>query len=107
MIIVEDDSDDALLLCQELEEQNVKHALARSGEDALKLMRWTRFHAALIDLGLPGMSGMALAKKIQEKGYRTRIFFITGSSFINLDPGQHINIIRKPIAGDGLREIIK
>lgn len=106
LLIVEDNSDDALFLCQELEEQNVKHALARNGEDALALMRWTRFYSALIDLGLPGMSGFMLARKIWERGYKTKILFITGSSFINLEPGQHINIVRKPVTAEGLRAII-
>lgn len=106
LILVEDNSDDALILVEDLKGQNIKHELAKTAEDALLLMRRTRFHAALIDLGLPGMDGFTLATKIREKGYKTRIFFTTGSSFVNLTPGQHLNIIRKPIAAIDLVNMI-
>lgn len=62
--------------------------------------------ATLIDIGLPGIDGAQLASKIRDKYPKTCIFFVTGSSFIDLEEGHLMRIIRKPVTARALSEMI-
>lgn len=106
LLCVEDNADDQMLLREELETVHFKYELVRSGEEALVLLRKTNFNAALIDLGLPQMDGHELARRIRDGYPKVRTFFVTGSSFITLDEGQLIRVIRKPVTAQALRELI-
>lgn len=106
LLAVEDSAADALLLREELEIVNFKYEIARTGEEALGLLRKTKFNAALIDIGLPGMSGTTLAKRIRNDYPKMRVFFVTGSSFINLDESMLLRVIRKPVTASVLRELV-
>lgn len=106
LLAVEDDSDDQRLLRDELEAARFRYEIASTGEESLGLLCKTNFSAALIDIGLPGISGLTLASKIRDNYPKTRVFFVTGGSFINLTESQIICIIRKPVTAAVLREMI-
>lgn len=105
LLAVEDNADDVLLLREELKSTKFGYVIVRSAEEAIGTLRTNKFHAALIDIGLPGMGGHELAKKVQDEHPKMRVFFITGSSFINLDAGQLIRVIRKPVTAKSLRDM--
>jgi DNA-binding response OmpR family regulator len=106
LLAVEDSSDDKILLCEEMQFVNFKYELASTGEEAMGLLRKTKFNAALIDINLPGMNGFSLAEKIGDKYPKTRIFFMTGSSYVDMKPSTLLRIIRKPITAKVLKELV-
>jgi two-component system cell cycle sensor histidine kinase/response regulator CckA len=57
-------------------------AVARDGEDALRLLEAERepFHLIVTDLVMPSLGGMALARRLDDKGSRARLLFISGYS---------------------------
>lgn len=80
-ILVADDNRDAADTCAALLEISGHHVqTAYSGRQALELAASFRPHAVLLDIGLPDLSGYALAKHIRESswGQRTRLVAVTG-----------------------------
>lgn len=53
-------------------------AVARSGEEGLDAARRLRPQAAMVDLGLPDMSGIALGRLIRQELPDTRVVALTG-----------------------------
>lgn len=53
---------------------------AENGQQALELMEYKQYSLAIIDIAMPGINGIELAKKIREYQYRTEIIFLTGHS---------------------------
>ncbi|GEJ59238.1 hybrid sensor histidine kinase/response regulator [Anaeromyxobacter diazotrophicus] len=66
IVAVEDDEDAAVVLGQMLEILGHHADLARTGAEALELVRTVRPDAVLCDIGLPGMSGYDVARRIRE-----------------------------------------
>ena len=52
--------------------------LARTGNDALALLRQSRFEAAVLDLWMPDGDGLSVLRNIREEQPELRIFVITG-----------------------------
>ena len=84
--------------------------LAESASKALKLIKNNQYNIILLDLGLPDMSGIDLAKKIIEK-IKTPIIAITA---FNSEQKKHECIIagfkdfvEKPLTENKLRTIVK
>ncbi|HEY6515561.1 MAG TPA: ATP-binding protein, partial [Steroidobacteraceae bacterium] len=80
-ILVADDNRDAADTCAALLEISGHHVqTAYSGRQALELAENFRPHAALLDIGLPDLSGYVLARHIREShwGRRTLLVAITG-----------------------------
>lgn len=50
---------------------------ARSAEEALELLAGASFDVAVLDIGLPGMDGIALARRVKESYPGTRILMLT------------------------------
>lgn len=106
LLAVEDNKIDALHLREELDLCKMKYEIVSSAEEALGMLRTIRFAAAIIDIGLPQMDGNTLATRIRDDHPKMRIFFVTGSSFINLTEGQLLRVVRKPITAHALREMV-
>ncbi len=51
---------------------------AGDGEEALAFIETHRPQIAMVDINMPILNGLELARKIQERGYHTRIIFLTG-----------------------------
>jgi len=80
---------------------------ARNGQDALELLGKVRIDAALIDLKMPGMDGLALLKEIR-KGYPAiMIMMLTGYGGVReaveaIKLGA-VDFLEKPFSPEGLR----
>jgi PAS domain S-box-containing protein len=59
--------------------------VARDGDEALSVFKADSFDIVLTDLGMPGMSGWQLAKKIKELNPKTPVAIITGWG-LQVDP---------------------
>jgi len=58
-------------------------AAAASAEEGAQLLRERRFDLIILDISLPGKSGVAWLKELREQGYAGDVVFIT--AFANLD----------------------
>jgi signal transduction histidine kinase len=65
ILIVEDDEAVRSFMARVLSEKGYDYRLAGSGLDALDQFSCGSFQAAIIDLGMPGMSGDALSKELR------------------------------------------
>lgn len=79
ILLVEDNDDARVSLCQLLELDGHTVTAARDAASALAHVRAAPPDVALIDLGLPGMDGYELARRIRaEVGDATRLVALTG-----------------------------
>jgi len=63
--VVEDNPDSRLLMAEVLETKGFTVVTANDGDEAIKLAEEQRPQAYVIDLGLPGMNGYEVAKRIR------------------------------------------
>jgi signal transduction histidine kinase len=79
ILIVDDESTNLQLLCKILSSVHADIVKAQSAEEALKVLRDTRFSVILLDVMMPQMNGFELAKLIRESDLNNKvpIIFIT------------------------------
>lgn len=79
LLIVEDDDDGREMLCMLCQRRGWDVREARDGHEALRVLEEFAPEAAVVDIGLPGMSGLELGKTIRERYGRTiNLFAVTG-----------------------------
>ncbi|WP_337270013.1 response regulator [Oryzifoliimicrobium ureilyticus] len=80
---------------------------ASSAEDALGVLETQRVDVLLTDVGLPGMSGIDLARRVRERWPDVRIVFASGDDSAKSASGiTDARQLLKPFAIDGLREVL-
>jgi len=81
ILLVDDDPASLELLQEILAADEVNLVLATSSEQALREIETLDFAAVVLDVGMPGMSGFALARCIrsQARSSATPIIFVTGA----------------------------
>jgi signal transduction histidine kinase/CheY-like chemotaxis protein len=110
-ILVCDDSPDIRqLLSVVLERSGAEPIMAPSGEDALAALAARRPDAVLLDLDLPGMSGLAVAEHLRAAAYDGPVIAVTGGGD-DLTPAalrEHgfTDIVHKPTPGSVLVEVL-
>jgi len=108
-IVVADDNVDAVrALCRLLEMDGYQiAAMAHSGDAALEAILRERPDIALLDVGMPGLSGNEVALRLVNEPNRPRLIAISGWSTLkdkqeSLDAGFDEYLV-KPVAWDDLR----
>ena len=86
VLIVEDDKDFVWLLREGFEGQGLTVLYAQTGEEGLAMAQKENPDLLIIDILLPGISGIAMARKIQSKGLKPLMIFLT-----NLKDETHIS----------------
>lgn len=86
-LLVEDDEITKLLLVRLMKKRGYSVTSVSSGEEALALLETQWFELAFLDLGLPGMSGLALCQQIRSmpRGDEICIIFGTGEDNMRLE----------------------
>jgi DNA-binding response OmpR family regulator len=107
ILIVEDEPNMRLGLKDNLEFEGYKVTLAENGIDGLKLVIDQPFDLVLMDVMMPGMSGLDVCKKARDKGIDTPILLLTAKSeemdkVLGLELGAD-DYVTKPF---GLRELL-
>jgi DNA-binding response OmpR family regulator len=77
ILVVEDERRMADLLKQGLEEEGHSVVVSRHGPEALSIARHHPFDAILLDVMLPGMSGLDVARRLRESRVQTPIVMLT------------------------------
>ncbi len=78
LLIVEDDDSLVKVFERLARDRGWKCAVARSGEEALELLGRQLFEAAVVDIKLPGFSGMQLLEHMKHTGVPTEVVIMTG-----------------------------
>ena len=78
VLVVEDDDDLRQMACDLITLLGYAPAAAASAEDALAALATRRFDIMLADIGLPGMDGIALARRARGENQALRVIFATG-----------------------------
>ena len=78
VLIVDDDEAICDLVCEDLAGEGYSCDVASNADDALAKLKRQSFDLALLDIKLPGMSGMDLLKTVQKCYQMTAIVMITG-----------------------------
>ena len=80
ILIVEDEPQMAGLLTRGLEEESYQVSVARDGRAALEITAVQAFDVILLDVGLPGLNGIAAARQIRKLVPDAKIIFLTQES---------------------------
>lgn len=77
MLVIDDDPIVTELLCSNLDEQGYSYAKATTGEEALAKLATGNVGVALLDLRLPGISGMDVLRKTTEISPSTVVIIVS------------------------------
>jgi DNA-binding response OmpR family regulator len=77
ILVVEDERRMAELLEQTLHEEGHQVVLARDGREGFEIARCSPFDVIVLDVMLPGLDGMAVARKLRERGNQTPVLMLT------------------------------
>jgi len=86
ILIVEDDKAFLWILRQSFDSEGFSVIFAQNGEEGLKMAIEEKPDLILLDILLPKMDGIAVAKNLREKGIKAQIIFLT-----NLKDAEHIS----------------
>src|SRR3989344_8950002 len=101
LLIVEDDESMGKVLERLAKENNWAYRLAKNGVDAIEILNREVFEVALVDIKLPGFSGMQLLEYLKANHFLTEVIMMTSvrkwfalrysNSCIPLKPGNLIS----------------
>lgn len=77
ILVVEDSSEVAELLAQHLADLTRELVVVRDGQEALRAAQRTRFDLIVLDLMLPGVSGLEICRALRAAGDATPILILT------------------------------
>src|SRR6476619_2950769 len=80
IVVVEDEATQRQLLCDYLDKQNFRVSSADGGGALRRLLERELPALVLLDVGLPGEDGFALARWLREKSGRIGIILVTARS---------------------------
>jgi len=86
ILIVDDEEDVRIALKQVLERAGYEVTVAATGNEGLDVMKREGADLVITDVIMPGVDGIATAKKIREKYRDTRIIVISGGGRTAPDP---------------------
>jgi two-component system, OmpR family, response regulator MprA len=107
ILVVEDDPAVRQALARALALERYEIALAADGEEALDLLAEGSYEVVLLDIVMPGISGLELCRRMRGSGNRTPVLMLTARDAIDdrvagLDAGAD-DYLAKPFA---LRELM-
>jgi DNA-binding response OmpR family regulator len=82
ILVVEDDFEMARLLVRGLQEESHKTEVAHDGSTALHLANNERFDVILLDVMLPGLSGLEVARQLRQRPEQVPVLMITARDAI-------------------------
>ncbi len=80
ILIVEDDASIGLGLEGALQDEGFETHLMRTGPDGLQFAREHQPDLLILDLMLPGMSGLEICKRLRDEGFKTPVIMLTSKT---------------------------
>ena len=78
ILLVDDEEQFLKVLSKRLEGRGMKVDTSTSGEDALNRVKGKEFDAIILDLAMPGISGIETLKRIRSENPDVQIIMLTG-----------------------------
>jgi len=108
ILIIEDDKAILTALKDDLEYEGYKVSAASNGKEGLKLAQDYDFKIIILDILLPGLTGLEVCKKLRESGKNTPILMLTAAKTEEMDKVTGLEMgaddyVTKPI---GSRELV-
>ncbi len=104
MLIVDDEKDICNVLGDYFREKGFKVRAAFSGEQAIDSIRDVPPDVLLLDIMLPGVTGIEVLRKVKELHPRTRVVMVTGLAQREIEQEARIHgaagYVRKPFGFD-------
>ena len=111
LLLVEDDPTVAEVISGLLQAQGHRVVHAAHGLAALTATASAGFDLALLDLDLPGMDGLALARQLRAQGWQAPLLAVTARADADAEPQARAagfdGFLRKPLTGAMLAEAIE
>ncbi|MCX5893972.1 MAG: diguanylate cyclase [Deltaproteobacteria bacterium] len=111
-ILLADDEPQMLAMLSEiLREQGYAVRSVADGLEALKAIQQEKFHLALLDLGLPGLSGLELLSRIKAEYPQTEVIVFTGHAGLDsavqaLRLGAYDYLVKSEIRLENLQAVV-
>jgi len=110
ILVADDEESIRWVLSKAFSKQNYQVDLASTGTEALELSRKNAYDLAIIDIKMPGMSGLELLDRLQVESPRTLVVIMTAESSmknaVDAMKGGAYDYITKPFDLDALDAII-
>lgn len=111
ILIVDDEKNIRFTLEQCLSGEDTETALAENGEEALRLLSERPFDLTLLDIKMPGITGMETLERIREAGLRTDVIMMTAYGTVEnaveaMKLGA-LDFISKPFTPEEIRVLVK
>ncbi|MFN3512537.1 MAG: response regulator [Phenylobacterium sp.] len=110
VLLVEDNPINALLARTLLTREGCAVDQAGGGEEALAAVAVGRYDLILMDMRMPGLSGLETTRRLREQGVATPVVALTANAF---EEDRHAclaagmdDFLVKPLAPDALREVL-
>jgi len=114
ILVVDDEQDICWALEQGLVDEGVRITQVHRGEDAIREVRGRSFDVAVIDVKLPGKSGIEVSRAIRQLAPRLPIVMISGYHYENDQPiqegirsGAYQGFISKPFELDQVSALLR
>ncbi|MSU60442.1 MAG: response regulator [Candidatus Staskawiczbacteria bacterium] len=78
ILIVEDNKDFLWILRQSFDNENVSVVYATDGQEGLDMAQKEKPDLIIMDILLPKMDGISIARKLKEAGVNAKMIFLTG-----------------------------
>lgn len=111
-ILLADDEPQMLAMLSEiLRQQGYAVRPVADGLEALKAIQQEKFHLALLDLGLPGLSGLELLSRIKAESPQTEVIVFTGHAGLDsavqaLRLGAYDYLVKSEIRLENLQAVV-
>ncbi|WP_232365174.1 GAF domain-containing hybrid sensor histidine kinase/response regulator [Salinimonas marina] len=83
LLIVEDNEINQIVISSLMDELNVAHALVATGEEAVDAVSHDPFDLIIMDIGLPGISGLRATEIIKQQNPRLPVVALTADAVTN------------------------
>lgn len=78
LLMVDDEEEFTRVMCKRLAHRGLATTPAFSGEQALELLRQAAFDVIVLDIKLPGISGIETLKALRASGVDAQVILLTG-----------------------------
>jgi DNA-binding NtrC family response regulator len=110
-ILIVDDDDAILGMLYELLSEKYECNTASMAEEALQYLEVEKYDAIVTDIGMPGLTGVELLKRIQQQNCGTPVILISGKGS-EQDPEDLIELgafayVTKPFNLDEIEQVVE